>query len=195
MVMDRRTLAERAGKSKGTVNRAVRNLPDDSEILQVDASPRPSEKAGAFILPAVAQRCTHSGSRVAPGEKVLRGEENVSPLSNGFSNPGGYPNALPDAGMPAMRFPRVILYRAMQDGRLVVADSHYLWRLSPKREEVLRYALASGEEWTPVKEVMDRFAGVSTRPWDFRQRAPAPYRLARGPRGPRPGNGPEAPGS
>ena len=174
VVMDRRTLAERAGKSKGAVNRAVWNVPEDSETLRVDASPRPSDKAGAFVLPSVAQRCTHSGSKVVPGGKVLRGEENVSPLSNGVSDPGGYPNALPDADVPAMRFPRVILYRAMQDGRQVVADSHYLWRLGPKREEVLRYALASGGEWTPVKDLMDRFAGASTRPWDFRRRALLP---------------------
>jgi hypothetical protein len=174
VVMDRRTLAERAGKSRPSVKKAVERLEDEPGALEVDKTPRRSEKAGAFVLPPVAQGVSHSGSRVAPREKVLRGGENVSLLSNGFSNPGGKPFALSEADVPAMRFPRVILYWERRDGRRVVADSHYLWRLGPKLEEIVRHIIASGVEWVRIKDLMDVFAGPSARPWDFRRRVLLP---------------------
>ena len=174
VVMDRRTLAERAGKSRPSVSKAVDHLAKVPGALEVDATPRRSEKAGAFILPPVAQGVDHSGSKVAPAEKVLRGDTNVSPLSNGFSNPGGQPLALSEADVPAMRFPRVILYWQMRDGRRVVADSHYLWRLGPKLEEIVRHIIASDSEWVRIKDLIDLFAGASARPWDFRRRVLLP---------------------
>jgi hypothetical protein len=174
VVMDRRTLAEKAGKSRPSVSKAVERLAGEPGALKVDATPRRSEKAGAFILPPVAQGVDHSGSKVAPGWKVRRREENVSSLSNGFSNPGGKPLALSESDVPAMRFPRVILYWEMREGRRVVADSHYLWRLGPKVEEIVRHIIASGAEWVRIKDLMDVFAGPSARPWDFRRRVLLP---------------------
>lgn len=171
VVMDRRTLAEKAAKSKGAVNRAIETLEDEPGALRVDNDGRRPEKAGAFILP-IAQKGTQNGGRGAPGGEVGQEGESFSPLSNAPSDRGGYPSALTD-DVPALRWPKVILYWEWKGSRRELADYHYVPRLGEKRGQIIRHVLEEGGS-SSVEDLMGRFAGERTRPWDFRRRTLGP---------------------
>ena len=168
VVMDRRTLAEKAARSRATVSKSVARL-EESRALVVDAGGA-AHKPGAFILPVSsggASRVVHSGEIGGARGKVSEGEGKVFTLSKAPSDPGGLPYSLHDK-VPTLRAPRLLLYKARKDGREVVADYHYVWRLGEKRAAILRHVLEAGGEVTEA-ELMERFAGARTRPRDFRR--------------------------
>jgi uncharacterized protein DUF3854 len=81
VVMDRRTLAERAAKSRKAVDKAIGRLREEGELL-LDNAGRKAEKAGAFILPTsageIAQKGSHKGKKQREGE----GQEGRSGSAN-----------------------------------------------------------------------------------------------------------------
>jgi len=173
VVMDRRTLAEKAQKSKKAVNKAIAHLEaEDPPTLRVDNAGRRAEKAGAFVLlTPVAQKGTHNGGREAPGGRAGEGREGFSRFSKGPSDRGGYPSAL--EAVPALRWSKVILYWAREDGVYKVVDHHYVPRLGEKRGAIIRHVLEAGGAAT-IEDLIERFASARTRPWDFRRRVLGP---------------------
>ena len=171
VVMDRRTLAERAGKSKKAVNKAIAILEDEPGALRVDNAGRRAEKPGAFVLP-IAQKGTHSGSKECPEKREGQEAEGFSPLSKASFDRGGYPSALTE-DVPALRWSKVILYWEREKGVYKVVDHHYVARLGDKRGNIIRHVLEAGGE-SSDEELIGRFAGPKTRPWDFRRRVLGP---------------------
>jgi hypothetical protein len=175
---DRRTLAEESAKSKKSVNAAVEYLEalkGEGRILR-DNNGRQAHKAGAFLLPVpIAQRGAHNGGGTEEQERSREATENfsanVSTLFNAAYDRGGHPSALED--VPPLRYSKVILYTARREGREVVAATHYIRRLGPKRENIVGYVLEAGGE-VPETQVYERFASARTRPWDFRRRTLGP---------------------
>ena len=172
VVMDRRTLAEKAAKSRKAVNKAIGHLCETGE-LRLDNAGRKAERAGAFVLPTsqgLAQKGTHNGRKQGKSEGV--GQAAGEAQRGGKDNPGGYPSALGDQ-VPALRWPKVVLYWAMRDGRRVVAASHYVARLGEKRGEIARHVLETGGR-AEVADLMVRFASPKARWWDFDRRVLGP---------------------
>ena len=192
VVLDRRTLAERAAKSKKSVNRAIEYLEDpeafegEGRILR-DNNGRQAHKAGAFLLPVpTAEPIAQEGTQYGGSEEERRRDreatesfsensENFSPLSNRAYDPGGYPPALEgEQDVPALRYSKVILYQARREGRDVVAATHYVKRLGEKRGQIIRHVLEAGGRAEPRGELLERFASQRTRPWDFDRRVIGP---------------------
>jgi hypothetical protein len=171
VVMDRRTLAERAAKSRKAVDKAIAHLQEEGDVYPDNAG-RKAEKAGAFILPigtptGAAQKGGHKGKKNGGGRE---GEEAES---RGGYDPGGYPSARGDQ-VPALRWPKVILYWAMKDGRRVVAAAHYVARLGEKRGEIVRHILESDGRAEVRDALMVRFASPKARYRDFDRRVIGP---------------------
>jgi hypothetical protein len=173
VIMDRRTLAERAQKSKKAINKAIAYLEaEDPPTLRVDNVGRRAEKAGAFVLlTPIAQKGTHNGGREAARGKSGKGKEGRLEPFIGPSDHGGYPSALED--VPALRWSKVILYWAREDGIYKVVDHHYVPRLGEKRGAIIRHVLEAGGAAT-LEALMERFASARARPWDFRRRVLGP---------------------
>jgi len=172
VVMDRRTLAERAAKSRKAVNKAIGHLCEAGD-LRLDNAGRKAERAGAFVLPTsqgLAQKGPHNGRKQGESEEAGRAAGEAK--RGGKDNPGGYPSALGDQ-VPALRWPKVVLYWAMKDGRRIVAASHYVARLGEKRGEIARHVLEAGGR-AEVADLMARFASPKARPWDFDRRVLGP---------------------
>ena len=170
VVMDRRTLAERAAKSRRAVDKAIDHLCETGELRRDNAG-RKAERAGAFVLPTgAAQKGTHKGKKQSPREGDRQAGEETR--TGARYDPGGHPSARGDQ-VPALRWPKVILYWAMKDGRRIVAASHYVARLGEKRGEIARHVLEAGG-CVEVAEIMARFASAKARPRDFDRRVLGP---------------------
>jgi len=171
VVMDRRTLAERAAKSRKAVDNAIGRLREGG-VLRIDNEGRKAEKAGAFILPiGAAQKGGQGGEKERKREGGRPAGDEAG--TKGGYNPGGYPSARGDQ-VPALRWPKVILYWAMKDGRRVVAASHYVARLGEKRGEIVRHVLEADGRAEVRDDLMERFASPKARPRDFDRRVIGP---------------------
>jgi hypothetical protein len=181
VVMDRRTASEKAQKSLKAISNAIEVF-ESEEVPSLcrDNVGRKAEKAGAFVLftdfidfTEGAQKGTHNGEiRGAEEEGSLRVEKRI-PLSLASYPTGVYPSAPLSEKVPALRHPKVILYWAMRNGKRVVADSHYVWRLAEQRAEIMRHALDAGPR-VPVADLMPRFASERARQRDFVRRVLRP---------------------
>ena len=171
VVMDRRTLAERAAKSRKAVDNAIGHLREEG-VLRLDNADRKAEKAGAFILPTgTAQKGGHRGRKGSQREGA--GQAGKEAGTTEGCDPGGYPSARGDE-VPALRWPKVILYWAMKDGRRVVAAAHYVARLGEKRGEIVRHVLEADGRAEVRDDLMARFASPKARPRDFDRRVIGP---------------------
>jgi hypothetical protein len=120
-----------------------------------------------------AQKGTHNGEiRGAEEEGSLREGKRI-PLSLASYPTGVYPSARLSEKVTALRHPKVLLYWAVKDGKRVVADSHYVWRLAEQRAEIMRHALDAGPR-VPVSDLMPRFATERMRQRDFVRRVLRP---------------------
>jgi hypothetical protein len=95
VVMDRRTLAERAAKSKKAVNEAIEYLEglEGEERILRDNDGRQAHKAGAFLMPVpIAQKGTHNGGGGQRRDRKATESfsEDFSLVSDGASYPGIY---------------------------------------------------------------------------------------------------------
>ena len=181
VVMDRRTVSEKAQKSLKAISNAIEFFEgEDVPTLCRDNAGRKAEKAGAFVLftdfadsTGEAQKGTHNGEIQGAEEKGNLREGKRIPLSLAPCPTGVYPSARLSEKVPALRHPKVILYWAMKNGERVVADSHYVWRLAEQRAEIMRHALDAGPR-VPVADLMRRFATERTRQRDFVRRVLRP---------------------
>jgi hypothetical protein len=182
VVMDRRTLAAGAQTSVRSVHKAIEYLEGEG-CLQRDNEGRRSERAGAFVLiprgggdSAVSN---HKGGREAArgeGQEQGRSKEGIAenPTFAGTSDRGDYLlRYAPAPDIPELRWPKLILYWAREDGRRKVVDHHYVRRLGKKRGAIIRHVLEAGGS-AAVGELMDRFASPRTRTWDFTRRTLGP---------------------
>jgi hypothetical protein len=86
---------------------------------------------------------------------------------------GVHPARSPSSEVPELRAAKCIHTWGRKDGRRVVVDSEYFYRLSKTRQEILMYLLEEGGE-AHEKELLARFGSKSTRLRDFRRRRLAP---------------------
>src|SRR5829696_7308324 len=170
VVMDRRTLAERAAKSRRAVDKAIGRLRKEG-ALRLDNEVRKVEAAGAFILPTRgAQKGGHKGRNKGRKGRQREGAERGS---EGRYGPGGHPSARGDQ-VPALRWSKTILYWTMRDGRRVVAAAHHVARLGEKRGAIVRHVLECGGRAEVRKDLMPRFASKTARYRDFERRVLGP---------------------
>jgi len=185
--LDRRTIADRAQTSVRSVHKAIEYLEDEDLAgvrLKRDNEGRRAERAGAFILiPQSPRRDSAKGNQYGGGEAV-RGEaqeeksnkEGVTehPAFAGASDRGDYLLRYARGGdVPELRWPKLILYWAKEDGRRKVVDAHYVARLGKQRAAIILHVLEAGGSAT-VENIMARFASPRARPWDFRRRVLGP---------------------
>jgi hypothetical protein len=170
--LDRRTLSELSSRSLKSVHKAIEVLEDEADMMR-DNTGRKSERAGAFVLFVGSEYGNHYGSKGDPPRKVSREGEGFSGLSNAGYGPGDYPTRSPGDEVPALRWPKVILWWARSNGHRKVAGSHYVWRLGEKRGQILRHVLEAGGR-VPERELLERFGGAKTRARDFRRWTLAP---------------------
>ncbi len=79
----------------------------------------------------------------------------------------------PSAAVPEMRAPKIIHTWERRDGRRVVADSEYFYRLDKTRQEVVMFLLGADGK-AHEEQLLERLGSARTRLRDFRKRRLAP---------------------
>jgi hypothetical protein len=179
--LDRRTIAEGAQTSVGSVHKAIEYLEGEGRLKR-DNEGRRAEAAGAFILipqkPSDSAKSDQNGEREATEGEGQEGESNKESVRENASfartsDRGDYFLRYAPPDVPELRWPKLLLYWAREKGRRKVVDWHYVRRLGKKRGAIIGHVLEAGGSAT-VEELMDRFASPRTRPWDFRRRTLGP---------------------
>src|SRR5215203_2852800 len=160
---------------------SLARLERDGYLTRIDEPKRKIEKKGAaYVLYAA---CTERALRGQLGAEQ-RNEQNVSrekenrerretPQRYADLYAGVHLTRPPSAAVPELRAPKVIHTWERKDGRRVVVDSEYFYRLDKTRQEVVMYLLDAGGG-APEEQLLGRLGSPRTRLRDFRKRRLAP---------------------
>jgi len=139
--------------------------------------------ASAAPLGGSAQSGQGRKAGVSPQHNCAQNKEDTESCEHaqGNANPdryadlygGVHPARSPSSAVPELRAAKCIHTWGRKDGRRVVVDSEYFYRLSKTRQEILMYLLEEGGE-AHEEELLARFGSKSTRLRDFRRRRLAP---------------------
>lgn len=171
-----RSLALALGLStRGQLN-SLRRL-EASGFLRADNEGRVHNQAGAYIL--LITSSTNDALGKQNGERDTVGESQEGEKGNCFSQESAFFNASSDRGVyvarsphtdvPELRWSRAIVtwWKDKHDKRHYENDP--LVRLGKKRAMIIEHLVEADGEAT-VAELMQRFAGPKTRPYDFKRR-------------------------
>jgi Domain of unknown function (DUF3854) len=140
-------------------------------LLYAEAS-----EAGGRALGSHLRTATHPPQRNAPRKSNARNDENAEDgdtYANSYG--GGYPARSPSAEVPELRAPKCVHTWGRREGRRIVVDSQYFYRLDKPRQEILMYLLDRGPGASaPQTDLLGRFGSPSTRMRDFRKRKLGP---------------------
>lgn len=163
-----RTLALAIGVSTGGQLSSLRRL-EERGFLRPDNEGRPRDKAARYVLLTEYAQSKQDGK--GPGTAGGTGEdrERENPPSLTPSDGGVYSARPADTGVPELRWSRFIVAweRDKRGRRQYVFDP--LTRLGKKRQAILEHMVEAGGVST-MRELMARFAGERTRPYDFKRR-------------------------
>jgi hypothetical protein len=173
-----RPLAVKARLSLEAVRKALRWLEEAGLLERVEEPKRKTERRGAAYLLYAAQ-CTERalgrqyGTTTQGSSKGQEQSAEREAHRNADSYAGVSPARAPSAAVPELRHSKVVHTWARRDGRRVVVDSDYVYRIAKQRQEVLMYLLENGGE-APEAELLERFGSKRTRLRDFRKRKLSP---------------------
>jgi hypothetical protein len=153
-------------------------------LERVEEPKRKTEQAGAAYLLKACTRGLDSaegkhhegtGAQEEGGqEQSQRGSDKQKPHTYADLYAGVYPKRYPSAAtVPELRHSKCVHTWGRREGRRVVVDTEYVFRLAKQRQELVMYLLDRGGEATE-EELLGRFGSRTTRPWDFRRRKIAP---------------------
>jgi hypothetical protein len=160
-----RTLALAIGVSTGGQLSSLQRL-EESGFLRPNNEGRPRDKAARYVLLTDYAQSKQDGK--GPGTAGGTGEDRES-LAQPPSDRGVYSARPSDTGVPELRWSRLIVaWERDKRGR-----RHYIFdpltRLGKKRQAILEHMVEAGGVST-VRQLMARFAGERTRPYDFKRR-------------------------
>jgi hypothetical protein len=152
---------------------SLKRLEKSGYIERINEPKRKVEKKGtAYLLYAECTERALSGhyerERHSHGETHEDTTE-AEPLRNAELYAGVHSARASTGEVPELRHSKVIHTWARRNGRRVVVDSQYVYRLAKPRQEVLMYMVDAGGEATEA-ELLERFGSKSTRPRDFHRR-------------------------
>ncbi|MDP8952135.1 MAG: hypothetical protein M3N18_07860, partial [Actinomycetota bacterium] len=159
---------------------SLKRLQRGGYIERIEEPKRKVEKKGAAYL---LKASTEGRGRALSGQGRERGQQhNVSQEQSAHRNPlrnaelyAGVHSARASCGaVPELRHSKVVHTWARREGRRVVVDSEYVYRLAKPRQEVLMYLIDCEGGETSEDELLERFGSKSTRLRDFRRRKIAP---------------------
>jgi hypothetical protein len=160
-----RTLALAIGVSTRGLLSSLRRL-GERGFLRPDNEGRARDKAGRYVLLTEYAQSKQDGK----GAGTARGTgEDRESLAQPPSDRGVYSARPSDTGVPELRWSRLIVaWERDKRGR-----RHYIYdplaRLGKKRQAILEHMVEAGGVST-MRELMARFAGERTRPYDFKRR-------------------------
>ena len=153
---------------------SLKRLQRAGYMQRIEEPKRKTERKGAlYLLKAStggsrrAQSGHYEGGTPQHNESQEQGEHR-EPLRNAELYAGVHP-ARASAEVPELRHSKVVHTWARREGRRVVVDSDYVYRLAKPRQEVLMYLVDAGGVASEA-ELLERFGSKSTRPRDFRRR-------------------------
>ena len=176
-----RRLSLRTRMGRQAQSNSLRRLERDGYLTRVDEPKRKIEKKGAAYLlyAACTDRafCGQHGTEQrnqqnARGEKE-HGEGHATPHSHADLYAGVHLTRTPSADVPELRAPKVIHTWERRDGRRIVVDSEYFYRLDKTRQEVVMFLLDAGGE-AHEEQLRERLGSARSRMRDFRKRRLAP---------------------
>jgi hypothetical protein len=176
-----RRLSTKIRRSRRATQKSLDRLERDGYGRRVEEPAEKIDKRGqAFLLyPSQGGGSAESSHyRGEDGGSEGRTHDNTDTYAYSYAT--GYSTRSPD--VPELRAPKVVHTWERKEGRRVVADSAYFFRLDKPRQEVLMYLLERGG--VSEEELLGRFGSKSTRLRDFRRRRLAPllgYRFRRDP--------------
>jgi Domain of unknown function (DUF3854) len=175
----RMSLSTRMGRQ--AQSNSLRRLEKRGYLTRIEEPKRKIERRGAAYL--LYASCTESalsghlrreGDRDQHKAKHKKSEEREgNPHSYADSYAGVHVTRSPSADVPELRAPKIIHTWERKDGRRVVVDSQYFYRLDKLRQEVVMYLLDAGGE-AHEEDLLERFGSASTRMRDFRKRKLSP---------------------
>ena len=181
-----RPLANAMRASQPTAAKTLARLVEHGYAERVEEPKRKIEKHGAaYILKA----STSGRGRAQSYQHREEGQQhNVSQEQSEHRNPLrnaelpiGDNSTRASQSVPELRSSKVVHTWARREGRRVVVDSEYVYRLAKLRQEILMYLVGAGGEASEA-ELLERFGSRRTRPRDFHRRKIAPllgYRYTR----------------
>jgi hypothetical protein len=159
---------------------SLRRLQTNGYMERIEEPPHKVEKRGAAYLLKASTRGpgrAESGQGREGGHQQKESLEQSArrkPDSYADSYAGVHSARASSAGaVPELRHSKVVHTWARRNGRRVVVDSDYVYRLAKPRQEVLMYLVDAGGAATEA-ELLERFGSKSTRPRDFYSRKIAP---------------------
>jgi hypothetical protein len=169
-----RTLANQTHTSQPSQLKSLARLERDGYLERIEQPKRKTEKRGAAYL--LYANCTESALSYHHRTEPVK-EQNVSKESkqrNTDSYADSYAGdnltrASAELAVPELRYSKCVHTWAWRDGRRVVVDSEYVYRLAKPRQEIVMYLLEHGGE-ASVAELLERFGSKRTRMRDFVRR-------------------------
>jgi uncharacterized protein DUF3854 len=169
-----RSLAIKTRLGRQGQSNSLKRLQVNGLLERIEEPKRKIEEKGTAYFLKVS---TQASGRALSGqyERESRQQENASqesaqrnPDSNADSYAGVH-SARTLEQVPELRHSKVIHTWARRNGRRVVVDSAYVYRLAKPRQEVVMYLLDNDGE-AHEDELLERFGSKSTRIRDFRRR-------------------------
>jgi hypothetical protein len=170
-----RSLGIKTRLSTRSQSLSLKRLERDGYLERIEEPPHKVEKRGAAYL-LKASTVSSGRAQGKQYEREQRQQRNVrqgraegKPRSYADSYAGVYPARASCEAVPELRHSKVVHTWARRNGRRVVVDSDYVYRLAKPRQEVLMYLLDAGGEATEAA-LLERFGSRTTRPRDFHRR-------------------------
>jgi hypothetical protein len=170
-----RSLGIKTRLSTRSQSLSLKRLERDGYLERIEEPPHKVEKRGAAYL-LKASTVSSGRAQGKQYEREQRQQRNVrqgraegKPRSYADSYAGVYPARASCETVPELRHSKVVHTWARRNGRRVVVDSDYVYRLAKPRQEVLMYLLDAGGEATQAA-LLERFGSRTTRPRDFHRR-------------------------
>jgi Domain of unknown function (DUF3854) len=175
----RMSLSTRMGRQ--AQSNSLRRLEEGGYLTRVEEPKRKIERRGAaYLLYASCTESALSGHLRREGDRDQHKathkkseEREGNPQSYADSYADVHVTRSPSADVPELRAPKIIHTWERKDGRRVVVDSEYFYRLDKLRQEVVMYLLDAGGE-AHEEELLGQFGSASTRMRDFRKRKLSP---------------------
>jgi hypothetical protein len=181
-----RSLANHTHMTQRAQVKSLKRLERDGYLERIEEPKRKIEEKGAAYL--LKPSTDGLGRALRSHSETESQQQNVSREQSAKRDPLSYADLYAgenatraSSDVPELRHSKVVHAWARRDGRRVVVDSQYVFRLAKPRQEVVMYLLDNGGE-ADEAELLERFGSKSTRLRDFRRRRIAPllgYRYSR----------------
>jgi len=168
-----RSIATDTRLGRQAQSNSLRRLEEDGYIKRLEEPKHKIEEQGAAYLLRTDRALSGQRERESTTERKSRTKaQGENPHRNADSCIGVHLTRSPE-DVPELRHPKVVHTYARRDGRRVVVDSDYVYRLGKQRWEIVAY-LVEHNGSASESELLARFGSERTRLRDFRRRRVEP---------------------